>query len=305
MKKMTAIILATTALSVFSAKQMVVSSGGVETKYVVADIDSITFETIGGEITNPAGMKLIPAKDASFTMGDGSKDNATHQVTLTKNFYMDSTEVTQKEYVELMSTTFGASYIEPNWDYGEGDNYPAYYSSWFGAVLYANAKSIQEGRDTVYSYTSIDTSWGKIGVDYSLVGISTDISKNGYRLPTEAEWEYASRGGATTDYYWGTTLDSEYAWYNQSATNEVATKKPNSYGLYDMSGNLREWTNDWFASYGSGAETDPTGPSSADKRVFRGGGWMSNDALSSSHRLYAYDNKQMQNTGFRLVCPVK
>ena len=105
-------------------------------------------------------------------------------------------------------------------------------------------------------------------------------------LPTEAEYEYANRAGTTTDYYWGrnypptTTadtlaIDSNAVWYYNSpnSTQPVASKKPNAWGLYDMSGNLWEWCNDWYGSYSATSQTNPTGATSGSYRVLRGGSW--------------------------------
>jgi formylglycine-generating enzyme required for sulfatase activity len=111
-----------------------------------------------------------------------------------------------------------------------------------------------------------------------------DFTKNGYRLPTEAEWEYACRAGSTTDYYWNRSyqstthddtlaIDSNAVWnYYLDGPQQGATKLPNAFGLYDMSGNVCEWCNDWWGSYNAGAQTDPTGPSTGSYRVLRGGG---------------------------------
>lgn len=95
--------------------------------------------------------------------------------------------------------------------------------------------------------------------------IKIDYTKNGYRLPTEAEWEYACRSGTTTEFYWGENLNGDYLWYSSNSNGKchyVGTKLPNNFGLYDMRGNLFEWCNDWHGFYSSAPQIDPTGPSS-------------------------------------------
>jgi formylglycine-generating enzyme required for sulfatase activity len=113
-----------------------------------------------------------------------------------------------------------------------------------------------------------------------LINITYDFSKNGYRLPTEAEWEYACRAGNVADYYWGndTSKAGNYAWYygnSNQTTHPVAAKLPNAFGLYDMSGNVWEWCNDWWDStYSSSSQiNNPTGPTNGTYRIRRGGSW--------------------------------
>ncbi|MDZ7261792.1 MAG: SUMF1/EgtB/PvdO family nonheme iron enzyme [candidate division KSB1 bacterium] len=275
-------------------------------------------------------MILIPAKDSSFQMGSetGNPDEQpVHTVSFTYDFWMDTTEVTQGDYHALMSATY-TGYSKPLWGnpYGVGENYPAYAIEWGDAALYCNARSKQDGLDTVYSYTAIS---GRPGDGCSLEGLSINFKANGYRLPTEAEWEYACRAGTTTDFYWGKNFDpypatamdtaevNSYAvWsgnsWNLSAedanfgTHPVATKKPNSFGLYDMSGNVYEWINDWYYEYSSEPQIDPTGSETETYHFVRGGSWGNGATfLRSANRQFASPDYYIYFCGFRTVLPVK
>jgi len=202
---------------------------------------------------------------------------------------MDTTDVTQGDYQRLMGGN-------PSYFTGNLKN-PVETVTWFDAVLYCNARSRRDGKDTVYSFSSLT---GTAGDGCTGLGhLRIDYSKNGYRLPTEAEWEYACRAGTTTDFYWGLNfplwtaadtlaMDSNAVWWHTSpdSTLPVATRKPNAFGLYDMSGNLWQWCNDWHGDYRSDAQTDPTGPATGNSRVLRGGSWFNyDDRCRSTYRV--------------------
>ncbi len=259
-------------------------------------------------------MVYIQSMGKSFSMGndnglDGEKP--AHIVTINRDFWVDTTEVTQKDYSDLMSSTY-SSYSNPSWpsSNGSGDNCAAYRVNWFDAVLYCNARSKRDNLDTVYAYSSIV---GVAGNDCDLVDCYIDYSKNGYRLPTEAEWEFACRAGTTSDYYWGddTLIMGDYAWYSQNGggiAHTVAEKEPNSFGLYDMSGNLWEWCNDWYTDFSGEDQTDPTGPVSGTERAHRGGSWFDEittfPGLRSSSRSKIDPSDARRNVGFRVVLPI-
>jgi Uncharacterized conserved protein len=171
-----------------------------------------------------------------------------------------------------------------------------------------NARTKASGSsDTVYSYTSIS---GIPGNECVLNGYSIDLTKNGYRLPTEAEWEYACRAGTTTAFYWGSAAEGDYEWYHENCGSQkhpVAQKLPNMFGLYDMSGNVMEWCNDWHVNYSNEAQMDPTGPSIGSARIHRGGRWSGNDIfMHSAYREYGPpDNVCAPEVGFRVARPAR
>ncbi|MBN2188784.1 MAG: formylglycine-generating enzyme family protein [Chitinispirillaceae bacterium] len=259
-----------------------------------------------GDDKTTAGMKLIPA--GTFLMGDSlnAVEQPIHTVTV-RSFYMDETEVTQADYYSRMG-------VNPS--YYTGDLLrPVENMTWFEAVLFCNARSRYCVLDTVYRYTAktFDTTYGKCD---SLIDLAIDFSKNGYRLPTEAEWEYACRAGTTTGFYWGSyppatladtlAIDNNAIWWHNlnDSIARVGTKLPNAFGLYDMSGNVREWCNDLFdgSYYQTSPTIDPTGPTVGSERVMRGGTvyWGVN-YLRSAMRVWGYQHTWSKYCGFRCV----
>jgi formylglycine-generating enzyme required for sulfatase activity len=268
---------------------------------VTDDDGNIGLDTVNISVVS-VNMVFIPG--GTFEMG-ATYATPIHSVTIT-DFKMGSTEVTQELYTAVKGTN--PSYFD------SGATYPVEMVSWYYAALFCNALSKMSGKDTVYSYS--------VAINSSVV---IDYTKNGYRMPTEAEWEYACRAGITTDYYWGknyppTTyadtlaIDSNAVWYHNSwvlgssspdyGTHKAGSKKPNAFGLYDMSGNVFEWVNDWYGNYTAGAQADPSGPAVGDFRVLRGGGWDNyDDYLRSAYRYhYFYPDDRASNVGFRLAC---
>ena len=246
----------------------------------------------------PISMILIPS--GTFKMGDISgrgvenDEYPPHDVTITRPFLMSRTEVTQAQWESVMGynpSTFKA------------DSLPVEMVSWVDAVTYCNRRSRIEGLDTCYRQN---------GSVYTC-----DFNANGYRLPTEAEWEYACRGGTQTDFHTGDMANSKClpldsaldraGWYcgnNNTGSSLVAGKEPNAFGLYDMHGNVWEWCWDWYlpSRYPSTPQTDPTGPSSGSRRITRGGSWSTNATFCrSASRGMNYTGSRSSADGFRVV----
>ena len=231
------------------------------------------------------------------------------------DMYVCDHEITQAEYEKYCR--YGSS--SPSSSYGDGDNYPAYYVNWYDAIVYCNLRSIGEGLTPAYKIgeetdprkwsgivgDSVNGYCGPSSSNSTWDELTYDKEANGYRLPTEAEWEYIAReeGTSTTTYSGSDTID-EVAWYSSnssSKTHEVKGKKANSLGIYDMSGNVYEWCYDWYG-YTVSSSTVDTGASSGSLRVLRGGSWFDNPsycAVSSRNRSSPY--YRLDRCGFRVV----
>jgi len=242
--------------------------------------------------TTPAGMVLVPG--GTYTMGSppneadrSDRNEDQHQVSLS-DFYIGATEVTQGQYKAVMGG---------NPSNFKGDNLPVEQVSWYDAVAYCNKLSEKEGLSKVYTIdgTNVSANW----------------NAKGYRLPTEAEWEYAAKGGrassslAINAVYAG-SANINVAWYcdnSEDKTHPVGKKAANALGLYDMSGNVSEWCWDWHDPYGSPTgSTNPLGASSGGQRVIRGGDWNHDaSSLRSSCRDSSPPAIRYYCLGFRLA----
>jgi formylglycine-generating enzyme required for sulfatase activity len=227
------------------------------------------------QTSTPANMVFV--EGGTFQMGsnDGESDEKpVHQVTVS-SFYIGKYEVTQKEWQEVMGSN------PSNW---KGDKLPVEQVSWYDAVEYCNQRSRKEGLTSCYTIdkTSKDPNNTNQN-DSSKWKVSVNWSANGYRLPTEAEWEYAARGGVKSKgyKYAGSNDIGSVAWYDGNCddiTHEVGTKVANELGIFDMTGNILEWCWDWYDAgyYAKSSGSNPTGAASGENRVLRGGSWFIN-----------------------------
>ena len=234
---------------------------------------------VNATVTNATGMKFARIEPDVFIMGSPSDEvdrkdaEAPHVVTITQPFYLGVYEVTQVEYEKVMGS---------NPSKEKSPNLPVDHITWHDAVAFCEKLS------------------------------ATD-PKFDYRLPTEAEWEYACRAGTRTRHYWGEDSDrsqiGDYAFYKANGdgkTHEVGQKRPNPWGLYDMNGNVWEWCQDWMAPYDPAQKLDPKGPSAGDQKVCRGGCWAYDAArCRSAERNEAPADSVHPNLGMRVVAVPK
>ncbi len=227
------------------------------------------------EIENSIDMKLALIPPGIFVMGDEEFATPRHVVAITRPFYMGRHEVTQQQYLPLLGMP-RKGFLER---VGVGDNLPAYNLSYGDAVRFCRLLSSNEQRT--------------------------------YRLPTEAEWEYACRAGTTGPYHYGPQADLAAANYSpepgkSTGVKPVGSYPPNPFDLFDMHGNVWEWCSDWFAEYAAGFQLDPTGAPSGKKRVLRGGAWSSTPAEStaSAYRFSLAPRLAYTHTGLRVVLEI-
>ncbi|MEI6392368.1 MAG: SUMF1/EgtB/PvdO family nonheme iron enzyme [Verrucomicrobiota bacterium] len=276
----------------------------------------------------PPGMALIPA--GSFTMGncmdssEGWSEELPLHAVYVSAFCMEKHEVTKSLWDMVYQWAITNGYSFDHAGSGKAANHPVQTIDWYDCVKWCNARSEQEGRTPAYYTSAAQTTVyrsGQTNVETNCVNWSS-----GYRLPTEAEWEKASRGGLSGHRFpWGDTISESQANYYGNTTNydlgpdgynatfaiggepytsPVGYFGANGYGLYDMAGNVLEWCWDWYGEYSSGSQTDPRGPASGSLRVLRGGSW-SDGAVNSRAAGRSRDEPtySYRTFGFRSVLP--
>ncbi len=246
-----------------------------------------------GDTATVCGLKMVWAPPGGFIMGEDSgadpefrQSSPPHRVTL-DGFWISATEITQAQYERVTSAN-------PSLFKGESLR-PVDQVSWYDAVDFCNTLSRLAGLEHCYR----------------LASLACYFEKNGFRLPTEAEWEYACRAGADTRYYNG-DRESDLAragWYvvnSAGTTHRVGQKEPNAWGLYDMHGNVWEWCGDWMAAYTARERRNPAGPTTGRSKVLRGGGWHYNaEGCASVYRHRAEPQFRLSMVGFRVVSRVE
>jgi len=262
-------------------------------------------------------IDMVSISSGTFIMGSPSTESGSsderpqHSVTLS-GFYMGKYQVTQEQYQMVMGTNPSSFSSSPQAGEIQGERLVERVS-WYDALVFCNKLSMMEGLNPAYRINgSIDPAvWGTVPTSSNATWNAVEIvaGSSGYRLPTEAQWEYACRAGTTTAYNTGDTISDNTGWYTSnsgSKTHEVGLKPANAWGLYDMHGNVREWCWDWYDSsyYSSIPTNDPMGASSGTNCVRRGGSWdYSAEYLRSTIRSRSYPYGWSGTLGFRLVRP--
>ncbi|HVC92105.1 MAG TPA: bifunctional serine/threonine-protein kinase/formylglycine-generating enzyme family protein [Pirellulales bacterium] len=279
---------------------------------------------------NGQGMTMIEVAAGNFTMGTAGEggneyENPPHDVALTRSYYLCDREVTVEQFKRFMDDAehpaaekaqgwqefghFQKQFLNSKYYRRPTPDCPVQSVSWFDAVLYCNWLSTREGRKPCYERTGekekIKDSRNK---EQEWDVWRCDFVADGYRLPTEAEWEFAARAGSSAAFCYGSDEDllSQYAWFLVNGKSQMRTwpggaKLPNAIGLFDMHGNVGEWCWDWNGGYPTDAVNDPTGPAAGSARVLRGGGSL--NVASGCRSALRFGKAPMQRfDGFRVCC---
>jgi formylglycine-generating enzyme required for sulfatase activity len=290
------------------------------------DLDKLISTSTGMEFALiPAGEFMMGSSDAdvqtyikadpNFKVAYANGEGPKHRVKITQPFYMASHEVTQAQYQQVVSrnpscfakTGSGSAKVSAM----ETSRFPVENVSWFDAVEFCIKLSAMDNRSPSYLLTNIKRSSGSI-----TSAIVTILNGDGYRLPTEAEWEYVCRAKSTTPFHFGSQVNGEEANVNGNfpfgttskgpylaRTTTVCSYQANAFGLYDMHGNVWEWCQDWHSSdyYAKRAEHNPAGPLTGSLRVRRGGGWIDNAQYARAAYRSILPEGRGCNAGFRVI----
>lgn len=293
---------------------------------IVLPVNLLAFQI---QKTTKSGIEMILVKAGNFTIGARERDidfyneeqkNAgsaygpkkmenveipCHRINISRDFYIGKYEVTQELWLEITG-------YNPSQNSYKGDRKPVEYISWYDAIEFCNTLSYMEGLTLYYNIDRTQKNPNSYDFYDDLKYIVTiNPDADGYRLPTEAQWEYAARGGhkASDTLYSGSDSIRDVAWFSKAggpSSHEVGLKEPNELGIYDMSGNVKEWCWDWMSYYTEDDKTDPLGPDSGKVRSMRGGSFVNREnGVRVAYRNWASAHAKYRDLGIRLVLPGK
>lgn len=258
-------------------------------------------------------IELVHIPGGTFVMANSSKksrfQDVAHPVVL-DSFYISATEVTQGQYDEVMG-------VVPEKLKKKGKNFPVSMVSWYDAVIFCNQLSLASKLTPYYSIdknVKDENNLNSDTIDPLRWTVRVDAAADGFRLPTEAQWEYAARGGSAADYYWGDfpAKYDEYEWIggedSSVSAHPVGLKNPNPYGLYDMGGNVSEFCYDYYVrDFDKTLQKNPMGPEQGRGKVYRGGNYFCNYTWYAEvwARSWIWPHEKSNNVGFRVVLPVR
>jgi len=286
---------------------------------LISNIELFAIWYLAIDISTDKPISFVAIDPGEFLMGyDGEESSdlqkPVHGVSISKGFLLSAFEITQAQFLAIMS--YNPSFYNSANSYSNTENHPVEQVTWYDAINFCNSLSLKQGLTPCYSNQA-----NSFSIQQGDTVIWSQTS-DGFRLPTEAEWEYACRAGSKSRFYWGDSKDpyilKQYAWYvgnsysswwslphaDYEGTQPVGLKMPNSWGLYDMQGNVCEWCWDFFSEtyYSSAPMADPLGPTTGSDRSFKGGSWHTHDVGLASGFRYGKPTSFISDfIGFRIV----